>query len=99
MPLGSTEGAVPGDTAPPTNEAYDRRLAPVPECQQAIACYGALSNDLCIDNDPTCTSAMTVRRSVSNRDRCVEMLDRAPQIAIVFAAGRSAYTLPVACRR
>jgi len=36
---------------------------------------------------------------VSSRERCAEMLDRVPRIAIVFAAGRSGYAMPLACRR
>ena len=69
-----------------------------PECQQVQACYAALSSDLCLFDDPACTTAFTVRRSLTDAGRCAQMLDRAQALAGVFAVGRSAYDLPAACR-
>ncbi len=97
--MGGTAGPVTGDTSSPFIPAGGRATATPPECQEVQACYAQLSDDLCIDSDPTCTSAFTVRRSISNRERCAAMLDRAESLAMIFAAGRSAYTLPQACRR
>ena len=81
----------------PMGEVSQGEVKPAEECKNVLTCYSALARDLCLNNDPACTSSFEVTAPVSNSEVCENMLDRAKDLAKPFLADKPDYEFPEVC--
>jgi hypothetical protein len=86
-----------GDTEIDRNDnAAGEPVTVVPECKKVVACYNALSRDLCAQSTEDCTASFRVTTPVDKPETCKRLLNQAEETAKPFMASPK-YKMPSEC--